>query len=114
MCILRQDSRYYDPADGTYIKCFQRSHGSVTTAAMRREGTEFQVPLVVTWTDGTTEGEKLDIAATWIGGNLLCPSGHSIPCRGRHARFDPLPPLGLSKTEPPISHLKLEVKWHVR
>lgn len=40
--------------------------------------TEFQVPLVVTWTKSRLEEEKPAICASWIAHDMRCPNGHAI------------------------------------
>jgi hypothetical protein len=73
-----QNSRYYHPTDRSGT-CFRTGETdrllSLECAGGNRE---FRVPVIITWIDGIREGEKQEIAATWIGGHLECPNKHQI------------------------------------
>jgi hypothetical protein len=74
-----ESSPYYDPG-WQRIQCFRGgATDRVVTLKCVGENNEFQAPLVVTWIDGMTEGEKIERAEPWIGGHLKCPAGHAIP-----------------------------------
>jgi len=73
------NSRYLRPTDHKKW-CFRTGEtGRLLSLQCAGESSEFRVPVVVTWIAGIDEGEKLEIAKTWIGGHLECPNQHRIP-----------------------------------
>jgi hypothetical protein len=74
----RHNSRYSYPTDRTGM-CFHTGQTNrLLSLGCAGENNEFRVPVVVTWIDGIDEGEKREIAETWIGGHLRCPDQHQI------------------------------------
>ena len=73
-----QSSPYYLGTERT--ECFRSGASDVVyTQKCAGEWNEFQAPIVATWIDGMSEGEKIERAETWIGGHLRCPAGHAVP-----------------------------------
>jgi hypothetical protein len=89
-----RNSRYHYPTD-------QRTsyfHSGVTAPLLslqcEGENNEFRLPLVVTWIEGIREGEKIEIAETWIGGRLECPNQHQIHWPWHQSEIAQESPLG--------------------